>query len=512
MAHQSHAALAPVELSALMRLGIPDVRLFGSDRITVTGISLDSRVIDPGDAFAAIAGHLGHGVQHVQEAIQQGAVAILTDSAGWNLLDEDQTIEIDVPVLVIPDARIWIGEVSNVIYARAAEKLRLLGVTGTNGKTTTATMIEAGLIAAGRPTGFIGTTGVRIGAEVLDSPRTTPEATTLHALFAYMSDLGVSDVAMEVSSHAMSEHRVGGLHFEVVGFTNLSQDHLDYHLTMEEYFQAKCSLFHRDKASRGVVCIDTSWGERLAASADIPITTVSATGKQADWTIELASPHKSRIVGPMGEQVELQLLLPGEFNRANAVLAYAMLRAIDVPSDVVVSALSAVQVAGRLERVQGSDGAAGVEGFVDYAHTPDAVHAVLTAIRERTAGRIIAVVGAGGDRDTAKRPLMGQIAVSLADHIIVTDDNPRSEDPGLIRAAVLAGASAVSQSQGGSILEVGDRSLAISTAVKLANSGDVVVVLGKGHEQGQDVGGVITPFDDRVVLRSALQERNAGAR
>lgn len=510
MAHQSHPDSALVELSDLIRLGAPGTHLSGSATTIVTGMTLDSRDVNPGDMFAAITGHNSHGLQFVEEAVQRGAAAILTDAVGWNLITSGLPNELNIPVLVIPEARMWIGEVSSLIYGRAVEKLRLLGVTGTNGKTTTATMIEAALNAAGQSVGFIGTTGVRIGAEVLPSPRTTPEATTLHELFEQMSNLGVSDVVMEVSSHAMSEHRVGGMHFDIVGFTNLSQDHLDYHLTMEEYFKAKSLLFHADNASRGVVCIDTAWGERLAAEADIPISTVTATGKKADWAIELTSLTKARIIGPMGEQSEVELQLPGEFNRANAVLAYAMLRLIGIPSDVVISALSAVQVAGRLEKIQGSNGAAGVEGFVDYAHTPDAVQRVLTAVRELTDGQVIAVMGAGGDRDVTKRPLMGQVAASLADHLIVTDDNPRSEDSALIRAEILAGVSKQPNVPSGSILEVGDRSLAITTAVKLARSGDVVVVLGKGHELGQEIAGVVTPFDDRVVLRLALEEINAG--
>jgi len=512
MENQFHSELAPVELSTLLRLGIAGAHLVGSEHTSVTGIVLDSREVTPGDMFAAITGHNGHGMQYLQESLKHGAVAILTDPAGWKMLEDDLPIKLDVPVLVIPEPRMWIGAVANVIYGSAAGKLRLLGVTGTNGKTTTATMIESALIAAGKSVAFVGTTGIRIGTQVLESSRTTPEATTLHSLFAHMVDVDVSDVVMEVSSHAMSEHRVGGMQFEVVGFTNLSQDHLDYHLTMEEYFEAKSQLFRPEYASSGVVCIDSAWGERLAVEATIPVITVSATGKKADWVIELTSEVASRITGPLGEQAELQLRLPGEFNRANALLAYAMLRLIDVPSLSIVQALNAVQVAGRLEQIQGSNGAAGIEGFVDYAHTPDAVERVLAAVRELTTGKVIAVMGAGGDRDAAKRPLMGQIAARLADHLVVTDDNPRSEVPALIRAAVLVGANTASEKQSALVLEVADRSLAISTAVKLANAGDVVVVLGKGHEQGQDVAGVVTPFDDRLVLRLALQEINAGVR
>ncbi|CAB4894474.1 MAG: UDP-N-acetylmuramoyl-L-alanyl-D-glutamate--2,6-diaminopimelate ligase [Actinobacteria bacterium] len=511
MENQFHTELAPVELSTLMRLGIAGAHLVGSAQSSVIGIVIDSREVTPGVMFAAITGHNGHGMQYLQEALERGAVAILTDPVGLEMFEKELAMNLDVPVVVIPDPRAWIGEIANAIYGGAAEKLRLLGVTGTNGKTTTATMIEAALINADRDVAFVGTTGIRIGTQVLDSSRTTPEATTLHSLFAHMLNVHVSDVVMEVSSHGLSEHRVGGMHFEVVGFTNLSQDHLDYHRTMEAYFEAKRQLFRPEHASRGVVCIDSTWGERLATEATIPVSTVSATGKKADWVIDLTSDARSKISGPLGEQAELQLLLPGEFNRANALLAYAMLRSIDVPSPAIVSGLNTVQVAGRLEQVQGSNGAAGIEGFVDYAHTPDAVERVLTAVRELTAGRVIVVLGAGGDRDATKRPLMGQMAARLADHLVVTDDNPRSEDPALIRAAVLAGANTASKKQGASVLEVGDRSLAITTAVKLASAGDVVVILGKGHEQGQDVAGVVTPFDDRVVLGAALLEINAGA-
>jgi len=512
MASHSHAELAPVELSAFMSLGIPEVQLSGSAQTVVTGISLDSRDVNPGDMFAAITGHNSHGLQFVTEAIERGAVAILTDAAGWTKINGEPSLELQIPVLAIPDARKWMGTVANLIYGSSAEKLRLLGVTGTNGKTTTATMIEAALKASGRSTGFIGTTGVRFGEEVSKSFRTTPEATTLHELFAQMNDLGASDVVMEVSSHAMSEYRVGGIHFEIVGFTNLSQDHLDYHSTMENYFKAKSSLFRKDYASRGVVCIDSAWGERLVAETDIPISTVTATGKQADWSIELISLTKAKISGPLGEQAEVELQLPGEFNRANAVLAYAMLRLIDIPSQEIVSALKNVQVAGRLERIKGSNGAAGIEGFVDYAHTPDAVQRVLTAVRELTKGQVIAVMGAGGDRDVTKRPLMGQLAASLADQLVITDDNPRSENPALIRSEILAGVNGAFKVPSKSIHEVADRALAITTAVKLARPGDVVVVLGKGHELGQEIAGVMTPFDDRVVLELALEAINAGVR
>jgi UDP-N-acetylmuramoyl-L-alanyl-D-glutamate--2,6-diaminopimelate ligase len=317
MADHTNDQRTPVTLASFLELGIPQLQLYGEAATNITGIELDSRVIDPGDLFVAIAGHQRHGVEFVDEAIARGAVAVLTDQSGWVKLSETEN---SFPIVVIPSARKFLGTMANVVYGRTAERINALGVTGTNGKTTTATMIEAAFIADRRSTGFIGTTGIRIGVSDVPSKRTTPEATTLHGLFAQMGEQSVTDVVMEVSSHALSEDRVGGLHYSVVGFTNLSQDHLDYHHTMEEYFQAKALLFTPQYAAQAVICIDDAWGERLATLATVPVTTISNTGKAADWNASLNSDGEIEIIGPQDQKSTFTLSLPGDFNRANALL------------------------------------------------------------------------------------------------------------------------------------------------------------------------------------------------
>lgn len=497
-----------ISLMDFQQLGISGLVIHGDAQVKISGIELDSRVVDPGDLFVAIEGHRSHGIEFLDAALARGAVALLTDAQGWDRL---KGTSLDIPIVVIEKARQYLGVIANLVYGRASEQLNVLGVTGTNGKTTTATMIEAALLTDGRTAAFVGTTGIRIGDADVESKRTTPEATTLHGLFAQMRELSVTDVVMEVSSHAMSEHRVGGLHFSVVGFTNLSQDHLDYHGSMEEYFSAKAGLFTPQYATQGVVCIDDAWGERLALLATIPVTTISLTGEKADWQAKSSPTGEVVFSGPNGESATLHLKLPGDFNRANALLAFVMLNRSGVAQSSIVSALENVQVAGRLEQVAASDGASGVRGIVDYAHTPDAVERAIAAVRESTQGKVIVVLGAGGDRDVAKRPLMGECAARLADQIIVTDDNPRSEDPAEIRASVLKGARTVSSLSGSDLHEVADRAEAIHQAVTLAHQGDVVLVLGKGHEQGQEIQGVVSPFDDREVLIRELKKRNGDA-
>ena len=505
MADQGKIQQVPVSLAALLELGLPSIEIHGDSSVQISGIELDSRVIDPGDLFVAIEGHQMHGVDFLNEALTNGATAVLTDPVGWQRLAGQM---ITLPVVVLPQARTHLGVIANTVYGRASERITVMGVTGTNGKTTTATMIEAALVADGRSTGFIGTTGIRIGSTDIASKRTTPEATTLHGVFAQMEERSVSDVVMEVSSHAVIEHRISGLHFSVVGFTNLSQDHLDYHHTMEQYFLAKSALFTPLYAKQAVICIDDEWGVRLAASVTIPVTTISVTGKPADWTARVTTDRRVEITGPNGVAAEMELLLPGEFNRANALLAFVMLQSVDVDSEVIAEALSTVQVSGRLEQVSASNGAAQIRGIVDYAHTPDAVERVIAAVREATSGQLFVVIGAGGDRDASKRPLMGESAARLADQVIVTDDNPRSEDPAAIRASVLEGARTVSSMSGSAIMEIGDRAEAIHAAVHHAHAGDVVLVLGKGHEQGQEINGIVTAFDDREILNHVLEVRN----
>ncbi|MFI6678887.1 UDP-N-acetylmuramoyl-L-alanyl-D-glutamate--2,6-diaminopimelate ligase [Kribbella sp. NPDC050470] len=498
--------IVPVSLIEVARTA--HARIPTSSTVEVTGVSLDSRSVLPGDLYAALPGAVTHGAAFVAKAQQSGAVAVLTDPTG-----EERAKETGLPVLVVDRPRDVLGAVAAHIYGEPTKELHLLGVTGTNGKTTTSFLLDAVLRRLG-PTALIGTIQTRIGDEVVKSVRTTPEATDLHALFGVMREQAVDWCAMEVSSHALAQGRVDGARFAVAGFTNLTQDHLDFHNTFEEYFAAKASLFTPERCDVAVVTIDDEYGRRLAAQTVVPLVTVSTTG-EADWMV--AGRHQSErpgrwggegikqsttvidIQGP-GETLTVEIGLPGDFNVANALLATAMLRQVDVPAEEIAAGLRTAAVPGRMETFTRHDGLAVI---VDYAHTPDAVELALEAARGATKGRLYAVVGCGGDRDAGKRPAMGAAAARTADVVIITDDNPRTEDPAAIRAAALEGARAAVP--GADLHEIGDRRQAIAAAIELAGPGDTVVVLGKGHETGQDVGGVIHPFDDRETVRELLE-------
>jgi UDP-N-acetylmuramoyl-L-alanyl-D-glutamate--2,6-diaminopimelate ligase len=483
----------------------------------VTGVTLDSRAIRPGDLYAALSGANVHGARFVDAAIGLGAVAVLTDPAGAALL---ALHEIRVPVLVVPEPRAALGAVAALVYGRASQSLTMLGITGTNGKTTTAYLLDSALRALGRVTGLIGTVETRIGEERIKSIRTTPESSDLHALFAVMLESGVDTCTMEVSSHALALHRVDGVRYDVAAFTNLSQDHLDFHGSMEDYFLAKASLFTPQRAVRAVVCVDDEWGQRLARESGVPVVTISSRRDvTADWQLLTTGPAESAfelVAG--GRRLSLRSALPGDFNRVNTAVAALVLLAAGYPIDAIEAALAAdPHVPGRMEKVvltssQDTDQSRLPLAVVDFAHTPDAVAAALKALRNNTPGSLIVVLGAGGDRDRAKRAAMGVAAAAHADLVIVTDDNPRSEDPATIRAAVLDGALAQKRSTGsspGRIREIGDRATAIREAVARAGAGDTVVALGKGHESGQEIAGVVHPFDDRAQLRAALMEHAA---
>ena len=486
--------------------------------VAVTGVTLDSRAIRPGDLYAALPGANVHGARFVPAAVGLGAVAVLTDPAGASLLALQ---EITVPVLVVPEPRAVLGGVAALIYGRASDALTMVGITGTNGKTTTAYLLDSALRALGQVTGLIGTVETRIGEGRVKSIRTTPESTDLHALFAMMLEGGVHTCTMEVSSHALALHRVDGVRFDVAAFTNLSQDHLDFHGSMEDYFLAKASLFTNERAVRAVVCVDDQWGQRLAGDCGVPVVTVSSRPEvTADWQILAAGPGESAFDLVAGDQrMSLRSALPGDFNRVNTAVAALVLWAVGHPAEAIEAALAAdPKVPGRMERILPAGIPDGGQSrlplaFVDFAHTPDAVALALTALRQQTPGSLIVVLGAGGDRDRGKRAAMGAAAASHADLVIVTDDNPRSEDPATIRAAVLAGATEQSSppaSSPGRIRETGDRATAIREAVAAARVGDTVAVLGKGHESGQETAGVVHPFDDREHLRAALTEHASG--
>lgn len=484
--------------------------------VVVTGVTHDSRQVRPGDLYVALPGAHTHGARFAASATH--ASAVLTDAAGADIIGS----ETGVPVFVVEDPRARMGVLADQIYGRPSRDLLMLGVTGTNGKTTTAYLLESGLRASGHRTGLIGTVGTRIGDDWVSSVRTTPEATDVHALLAVMREHGVSACAMEVSSHAMSYGRVDGVDFDVVGFTNLSRDHLDFHADLEEYFAAKARLFAPEHANRGVVVVGSDeYSRRLVERPLIPTSRVEharpATGQgsqtelsreqrgdvsgQRRWTVERGVDIVS-LAGPDGETLSLHVPIPGEFNVTNAALAVAMLAEAGTDAAVAAEGIATCAgVPGRMERV-GSDPDAPVM-LVDFAHTPDAIDNVLQALTPT--GRLIVVIGAGGDRDRDKRGLMGQAAALAADVVVVTDDNPRSEDPADIRAAVLAGAQDLAAPERAELVEVADRRTAIRAALHATTGpGDVVVVLGKGHEQGQEIAGVVHPFDDRDVLRSEL--------
>ncbi|TDC24337.1 UDP-N-acetylmuramoyl-L-alanyl-D-glutamate--2,6-diaminopimelate ligase [Streptomyces sp. 8K308] len=512
-AHARPVSLA--ELAGLLGIETPAPAGGGTGAApaVVTGITHDSRAVRPGDLYVALGGARFHGADFVSQATSNGAVAVLTDPAGTK-----RAAATGLPVLTVPEPRARMGALAVAVYDDPGRDLLQIGTTGTSGKTTTTYLIEGGLRAAfgrggaadGATTGLIGTVETRIGDEALKSTHTTPEATDLQALFAVMRERGVGSVAMEVSSHALVMGRVDGCVFDVAVFTNLSPEHLDFHQDMEDYFRSKAQLFTAARAKVGVVNLDDEYGRRLAAEARIPVTTYSAEGHpDADWRAEgvAVGPLGSTftVIGPEGQRVSAAAPLPGPFNVANALAAITALAVAGADPQTAADGVATVPgVPGRLERV---DAGQPYLAVVDYAHKPDAVESVLHALRKVTEGRLHAVLGCGGDRDPHKRPKMGAALARLADTAVLTSDNPRSEDPLAILAAMLAGAAEVPAHERGTVLVEEDRAAAIAAAVARAEAGDVVLVAGKGHERGQDIAGVIRPFDDRTELRAAIERR-----
>jgi len=475
-----------------------DVSVHGDLAVAVSGISLSTARVRPGDLYAALPGSRAHGADYTARALEAGAVCVLTDPDGADRLPSG------TPAIVVAEPRRVLGRLAARIYGDPATDLRVIGVTGTQGKTTTTRILEQGLTASGVTSAVVGTVGTRIAGEDVKTELTTPEAPDLHGLFAVMRERGVDTCAMEVSSHALVLGRVDGVVFDVATFLNLGRDHLDFHADLDDYFAAKASLFTAERARVGLANVDDEHGRRLLDVATIPMSTYSSQGRDADWRAVDVSLRPTgadfTVIGP-GVEVAASIHLPGEFNVSNALaaIASAALAGLD-PRSVADGIARVGGVPGRLEQVsQGQD----YSVVVDYAHKPDALEAVLTTLRPLTQGRVIVVIGAGGDRDTIKRPVMGEIAGRLADVVIVTDDNPRSEDPAAIRSAVLDGA------RGGAadVSEIGDRRLAIREAVRRAEPGDVVLIAGKGHESGQEVDGVVHPFDDRVVAAEEVAEQ-----
>ncbi|CAB4824984.1 MAG: UDP-N-acetylmuramoyl-L-alanyl-D-glutamate--2,6-diaminopimelate ligase [Actinobacteria bacterium] len=468
-----------------------------TESVNVTGISQSSNEISTGDLFIALPGEKFHGAQFAADAVERGAVAVLTDLTGAAMVT-------GVPVLVVENPRRAAGVISAWFYEEPMRDLYSVGVTGTNGKTTVTTLLHQIMQAAGRESGLIGTVESRIGSEVLSSKRTTPESAELQGLIATMRERHMRNLVMEVSSHAITLERIRGSHFAVVGFTNLSQDHLDFHKSMEEYFLAKAKLFTFEYADLAVINIDDVYGARLAAMTELPIMTLSRTNTQATW--HFASITRDyvgaaiAIRGSGGILIEGKTILQGGFNYDNLLMAVAIATESGIdPIDIAAILPQLTGAVGRLEAVRLGQN---FTALVDYAHSPDAVARVLETAHEITTGSVIAVLGCGGDRDASKRSLMGLALRDGADIAIYTSDNPRSEKPEDILVQMVLDIDVQAPNE-----VITDRKAAIRAAVNHATAGDVVIVLGKGHEKGQEISGVIYPFDDRIELARAIEDK-----
>jgi len=466
-------------------------------KVLITGITHSDSDVQAGDLFIALPGAKRHGAEFAANALRQGAVAVVTDAAGAKLIN-------GLPVLVVANPRLIAGRIAALFYGEPMRDLSGVAITGTNGKTTVSTLLYQIFEAAHRDCGLIGTVETRIGSEVISSKRTTPEATDLQALAAVMKERHMRHLVIEASSHAMTMHRLEGAHFAIAAFTNLTQDHLDFHGDMESYFLAKASLFSFSFADLACINIDDSYGARLATATELPVITISRFNPQAVWHfIEIDNQSRRvqlKIRGAAGILIETSTSLRGGYNFDNLLMAIAIAVELGVdPIDIAAIVPNIIGAAGRLEEIAiGQDFTA----LVDYAHTPDAVSNVLASIREFTTGKVIAVLGCGGDRDPMKRPLMGQALSANADIAIFTSDNPRSENPDAILQAMTAGIDIAQPSQ-----RISDRAEAIAYAVSLAGAGDTVAVLGKGHELGQEIVGKTLDFDDRVVLAKAIEAK-----
>ena len=507
------ARLAPRPLSGLAELlGVGRTENLQNGPGILSGVTLDSRAVRPGDLYAALPGTRTHGAAYSDQAVAAGAVAILTDPDG-----RDRASRTGVPAFVVSNPRERLGDVSCWIYGDPSRRMTMIGVTGTSGKTTTSYLCEAGLRAAGHTTGLIGGVEIKVGQEIVKASLTTPEAPDLQALLAVMTERRVTAVAMEVSSHSLALGRVAGTRFGVAVFTNLSQDHLDFHSGFEDYFRAKAKLFTPAYSAVGVVNVADRYGRRLVTEASVPITTFCADASsgayaQAEWRATDvrcgADGSTFRVIGPGGVEADASVTLPGSFNVVNALGAIVALVEAGVDlADAVSGVASCPGVPGRLQRVPAHLGQP--DAFVDYSHKPGAVEAVLSALRPVTSGELIVVLGCGGDRDRGKRPLMGAAAVRLADVAIFTSDNPRTEDPLGILAEMLHGVLGVPQGERARLIIEPDRAAAIDLAAGLAAKGDVLLVAGKGHETGQYVGGAVLPFDDIEVTAAALARHSA---
>jgi UDP-N-acetylmuramoyl-L-alanyl-D-glutamate--2,6-diaminopimelate ligase len=474
------------------------VRVIGHDRVTVSGLSYDSRRVEPGDLFFCIPGSKTDGHAFAEAAIARGAAGLCVE----------HEVDVAAPQIVVAEARSAMARIAAAYYGHPAGRLTMIGVTGTNGKTTTTWLLESILAAAGRSPGLIGTIATRFEGAMRAGVRTTPESLDLQGLLAEMVRAGTDSVAMEVTSHALALNRVEPVRFESAAFTNLSQDHLDFHAGMDDYFEAKRSLFTPERLMQGAINVDDPYGSKLLAMVDVPCIGfgVSRTADVRATKVDLG-PRGSRFtVAFPGGRLELSTPLVGAFNVSNCLAAAATaLQAHIDPQPIAEGIANLRAVPGRFESI---DSGQPFSVIVDYAHTPDSLANVLTAARELArarGGRVLCVFGCGGDRDRTKRPHMGAAARRHSDYVVVTSDNPRTEDPPSIIDEILTGltdrpADAV----------IVDRRAAIDHAVVTARDDDVVVIAGKGHETGQEFADRTITFDDRVVARAALERRGFG--
>lgn len=473
--------------------------------VALTGVTLSTSDLQSGDLFVGLQGAHRHGAEFAADAASGGAVAVLTDAAGRAVAEQS-----GLPVLVVDEPRTVLGEVSSWVYRTREEPPLMFGVTGTNGKTSTAYLLEGMLRQLGRVTGLSSTAERHIGDLTVVSRLTTPEASEMHALLARMREAGVQAVAVEVSAQALSRHRVDGLLFDVVGFTNLSHDHLDDYADMEEYFQAKLPLFLPDRGERGVVSLDSPYGARVVDAARIPVVTITSRPEvEADWRVEITDEHPAhtgfRLIAPDGRSIDTRVPLIGGHMAANAGLGIAMLVEAGINLDEIVGALGddgiAAYLPGRTERVSGDRGPS---VYVDFGHSADAFENTLAAVRRFTTGRTIMVFGADGDRDATKRHEMARVAAEGCDVLVITDHHPRFEDPASIRVTLLEGAALATNTP--EVHEVSPPEQAIRVAVGLAREGDSILWAGPGHQDYRDIRGVRTEYSARDEARAALRE------
>ncbi len=486
-----------------MKLGtliqdIPKIAVSGILDREIKGIKYDSRLVQEGDLFVAIKGFKTDGHRYIKDALNRGAVAIV--------LEEKEHCSDEFPWVLVENSRNTLADLSNVFYNYPSRKFLLIGVTGTNGKTTTTNLISKIFEDQGHKVGLVGTIHNRIGEKIMPVERTTPESSDLQELFSQMVEQGVSCVVMEVSSHALDLARVRGCDFDIAVFTNLSQDHLDYHPTMEDYFSAKAKLFtglalkdSTEKRKFAVINVDDPWGQKLINEIH---------GQKISYGVENEANFRAENINITSNGVSyqinekgVQLQLTGKFNVYNSLAAIAVAHSQGISLDKAIKSLEEVSgIPGRFQLVEGTQDFAVI---VDYAHTPDSLINVLTTAREFAKGRIITVFGCGGDRDRTKRPLMGKAAAQYSDFTIITSDNPRTEDPEQIIADILPGVKEMVGPE--KYLVVVDRKEAIAEALKMARKDDIIIIAGKGHETYQEIKGKKYPFDDKKVAEEMLK-------